>query len=177
MNSASDASSKPRRARQPERVILFFVSGQLFAVSAGAVREIRSTDSLAAGAIEIESSDLAKVRHVVERGHEIYFVLNACLHFNLPVTRPALVLILRQSRVAVLVDRIERMAEISAIYALPPAFEGDERYWYRGLAYLGDTVIPVINPEGFLKPEESQRLDLLASRALSQAELEGAVQE
>lgn len=177
MNPASDSNAKLRRARQPERVILFFVSGQLFAISAGAVREIRSTDSLAGGAIEIESGELSKVRHVVERGHEIYFVLNACLHFGLRVTRPALVLILRQSRVAVLVDRIERMAEISAIYALPPAFEGDERRWYRGLAYLEDTVIPVVNPEGFLKPEESHRLDLLASRALSENQLEGAVQE
>jgi chemotaxis signal transduction protein len=177
MNPASDLNAKPRRARHTERVILFFVSSQLFAISAAAVREIRSTDSLAGGAVEIESGELSKVRHVVERGHEIYFVVNACLHFGLPVTRPALVLILRQSRVAVLVDRIERMEEISAIYALPRAFEGDERRWYRGLAYLEDTVIPVLNPEGFLRPEESQRLDLLASRAFAQTELQGAVEE
>jgi chemotaxis signal transduction protein len=170
------SSAKSRRARHPERVILFFVSGQLFAISAEAVQEIRSTDSLAGAAIEIENPELPKVRHVAERARHIYYVVNACLHFNLPVARPALVLILRQMRVAVLVDRIERMAEISAVYALPPAFTGDERQWYRGLAYLDDTVVPVINPGGFLQSDDFQHLDRVAKSALAPSELQGDAQ-
>jgi chemotaxis signal transduction protein len=176
MTSASQPIAKPRRVRHPERVILFFVSGRLFAISAEAVQEIRSTDSFAGSAVEIESPQLPKVRHLVERGHHIYYVVNACLHFGLPVVRPALVLILRRMRVAVLVDRIERMAEISAIYALPLAFDGHERRWYRGLAYLDDMVIPVLDPAGFLQTADFQSLDSLAKRALAQTELEGAVQ-
>jgi len=176
MKTPVDSGVKTRRARHPEGVILFFVSNQMFAIAAEAVQEIRSTDSLAGAAIEIEGSDLPKVRHTIERGRHIYYVVNGCLHFGLPVTRPALVLILRQLRVVVLVDRIERMAEISAVYALPPAFAGEERRWYRGLAYLDDMVIPVIDPAGFLTAAEFQRLDRVARSALAQRELEGAVQ-
>lgn len=176
MNAAHESAAKPRRTRHPERAILFFVSNQMFAIAAEAVQEIRSTDSLAGAANEIENPELPKVRHTIERGRHTYYVVNACLHFGLPVTRPALVLILRQLRVVVLVDRIERMAEISAVYALPAAFAGDERRWYRGLAYLDDMVIPVIDPAGFLTAEEFQRLDRAAKAAAAQRELEGAVQ-
>lgn len=175
MKPASEPNATPRRARQPERVILFYVSNQIFAIAAEAVQEIRSTDSLAGSAIEIESPELAKVRHALERGHHTYYVVNACLHFHLPVTRPALVLILQQLRVAVLVDRIDRMAEISAVYALPEAFTGDERGWYRGLAYLDDTVIPVIDPAGFLSPEDLACLDRSRRAAVTPSELERAV--
>jgi len=162
---------KPRRTRDPERVILFFVSNHLFAIRAEAVQEIRSTDSLAGAAIEIGNPGLPKVRHAIERGHQTYYVVNACLQFHLPVTRPALALILRQLRVAVLVDRIDRMAEISAVYALPEAFAGDERRWYRGLAYLDDTVIPVIDPEGFLSSEDLACLDQSRDAATAPGEL------
>jgi chemotaxis signal transduction protein len=176
MKSSNEANAKPRRSRHPERVILFFVSSQMFAIAADAVQEIRSTDSLAGAANEIENPGLPKVRHTVERGRHTYYVVNACLHFGLTVTRPALVLILRQLRVVVLVDRIERMAEIPAVYPLPAAFAGDERHWYRGLAYLDDVVIPVIDPAGFLSADEVQRLDRAAKAAAPHRELEGAVQ-
>jgi len=176
MSKASESVAKPRRARHPERVILFFVSNQMFAIAAEAVQEIRSTDSLAGAAVEIESPEFPKVRHTIERGRHTYYVINGCVHFELRVTRPTLVLILRQFRAVVLVDRIDRMAEISGVYALPPAFEGDERRWYRGLAYLDDTVIPVIDPAGFLSGAEFQQLDRAAKAAAAHRELEGAVQ-
>jgi hypothetical protein len=92
------------------------------------------------------------------------------MHFGLDVTRPTLVLMLRQLRTAVLVDRIERMAEISALHPLPRAFIGDERNWYRGLAYLDDLVIPVIRPAGFLAAEEFERLDQAWKTAEEQRE-------
>lgn len=170
--SSSSAASKafPRRVRRPETVVLFAVANQMFAIAADAVQEIRSTDSLGGSAIEIDQIEIGKVRHTVERGGRTYFVVNAGMHFGLPVTRPMLVLILRRSRVAVLIDRIERMAEISAVYPLPLAFSGDERRWYRGLAHLDDLVIPVIDPEGFLTDEELRALDLASQGSQGQSE-------
>jgi chemotaxis signal transduction protein len=79
-------------------------------------------------------------------------------------------------RIAVLVDRIERMAEIAAIHPLPHAFSGRERVWYRGLAYLDDQVIPVMNPKGFLTAEEFQQLDRTVGAGVARHEMEGAVQ-
>ena len=175
MRPTAEHGARSERPQRPETVILFFVGRQIFAIAADSVQEIRSTDSLAGAAIEINRPELPKVRHTIERSRRAYYVVNAAVHFNLPVTRPALVLILRNLRAAVLVDRIERMAEISAVYSLPQAFAGEERRWYRGLAYLDDVVIPVINPGGFLAQEDFQRLDRAASAAASQREMEGAV--
>jgi chemotaxis signal transduction protein len=156
---ATTDGAKPRRAQHSEAVILFCIANQTFAIAADAVQEIRSTDSLGGTAIEIEQADLPKVRHLIERARRTYYVVSGCAHFGLRVTRPTLVLILRQIRAAVLVDSIERMADVSKIHALPRAFEGEERKWYRGLTYLEDRVIPVIHPGGFLTAEEFARLD------------------
>jgi hypothetical protein len=152
-------SPRVRKPRAAETAILFTVSRQLFAIAAEAVQEIRSTDAIAGAAAEFELAAVAKVRHTIEHNRRRYYVVNACAHFHLRVTRPTLVLILRQLRTAVLVDRIERMTELDAVYDLPLAFSGDERHWYRGLAYLNDHVIPVINPRGFLTPDQFRLLD------------------
>jgi len=167
---------KPRRSRRPEAVILFWVANQMFAIAADAVQEIRSTDSLAGAANELERSELPKVRHTLQWGRRTCYVVNAGMHFGLPITRPALVLILRQMRAALLVDRIDRMTEIAAVYPLPHAFTGQERRWYRGLAYLDDSVIPVVEPSGFLTAEEFARLDRVAEGSGSPREMEGMVQ-
>jgi hypothetical protein len=164
--SSPESGEKPRRGRHPETVVLFWVANQMFAVSADSVLEIRSTDSLAGAANEIANPELPKVRHTIDRSGRTYYVVNAGMHFSLPVTRPALVLILRRFRAAVLVDRIDRMAEIPAVYPLPVAFTGDERRWYRGLAYLDDSVIPVVEPTGFLTPQDFRRLDCAHQQAL-----------
>jgi chemotaxis signal transduction protein len=171
-HSSSKAAS--RRAHHPETIVLFVVANQMFAIAADAVQEIRSTDSLSGSATEFDQIEVGKVRHIVERGRRTYFVVNAGMHFGLPVTRPTLVLILRKLRVAVLIDRIERMTEISAVHPLPLAFAGDERHWYRGLANMDDLIIPVIDPRGFLTGEEFRVLDLAAQASVSQRELEGA---
>lgn len=176
MKSADARGTPARRLRRPETMVLFLVAHQMFAIPANSVQEIRSTDSLAGVANEIEEQELHKVRHTIERGRRTYYVVNAGMHFGLPVTRPTLVLILRQLRTAVLVDRIERMADISSVHPLPLAFTGEERRWYRCLAYVDDLVIPVVRPGGFLTAEEFQRLDRAAKAAASQREMEGAVQ-
>jgi chemotaxis signal transduction protein len=176
MKSALERGTRSRRLRRPETVVLFLVANQMFAIAADSVQEIRSTDSLAGAANEIEQPELPKVRHTIERGSRTYYVVNAGMHFGLPVTRPTLVLILRQLRTAVLIDRIERMTETSSLYPLPLAFTGEERRWYRGLTYVDDLVIPVVQPAGFLTPEDFRRLDRAGEAGASQHDMEGAVQ-
>ena len=166
----------PRRghSRHPEQMIFFEISRQGFAIAAEAVKEIRSTDSLAGAAVELENFEIPKVRHMVERGRRAYYVVNGCEHFHLPLSRPSLALVLRQFRVALLVDSVERIAEIPAVYALPLAFCGEERIWYRGLAYVEDRITPVIQPCGFLSREQLEYLDHLAPRRDAQ-HAEGAL--
>ncbi len=175
MRPAAERGTLSRRLRKPETVVLFVVARQTFAIAAGAVQEIRSTDSLAGAATEIKQPQVPKVTHYFERGRHIHYLVNGTKHFGLPVSRPTLVLILRQRRAAVLVDRIERMTEISSLHALPLAFTGDERRWYRCLAYVDDAVIPVVDPGGFLTAAEVEALDTAMRAVEAQRELEGAV--
>lgn len=167
----------PKRARpvETEQILLFTVANQIFAVAAHAVQEIRSTDSLAGAASEIETSHISWVHHTIRRGQRTYYVVNAASHFGLPITRPTLLLIMRGSRTAVLIDRIERMAVISRIYQLPKVFAGAEQKWYRGLAYADDRIVPVIEPAAFLSAEDIEHLDGSAQSVLSQREVEGPV--
>jgi chemotaxis signal transduction protein len=176
MKIATQDAPRPRKLLAAEPAILFAVSRQTFAIAADAVQEIRSTDSIAGAASEFECPEVPKVRHTFERAHRQYYVVNGCAHFRLRVTRPTLVLILRQLRVAVLVDRIERMTELSGVFDLPLAFSGDERLWYRGLAYLDDHVIPVVDPRGFLTAEEFHRIEGVPV-PLAASELEGAASQ
>ena len=163
MKIAAQELTRSSGRGKSEPIILFSLGRQLLAIAADAVQEIRSTDSIAGSATEISPSAVPKVRHMFERENRQYFLVNACAHFRLPVTRPTLVLILRQIRVAVLIDRIDRMAEIGAIFALPRFLTGEETIWYRGLAYLSDRVIPVVDPRGFLTAAEFEVLDRTAA--------------
>ena len=177
MKIAQQDAPRPRKSRASEPAILFTISRQLFAIAADAVQEIRSTDSIAGAATDFELAAVPKVRHTFERSHRQYFVVNACTHFGLRVSRPTLVLILRQLRVAVLVDKIERMTELPAVFELPLAFAGDERRWYRGLAYLNDHVVPVVDPRGFLTASEFHLLDEASHAVATPAEWEGAASQ
>jgi chemotaxis signal transduction protein len=176
MSAADERKDKAARHRKPEAVILFWVANQMFAIAAESVQEIRSTDGLADAANEIDQQLVPKVRHVLEWGRRTCYVVNAGAHFGLPITRPTLVLILRRMRIAVLVDRIDRMTEIPAVYSLPQAFAGKERRWYRGLAYIDDSVIPVVEPSGFLSADEISVLDRAVKPSAPQSEMEGAAQ-
>ena len=146
-------------ALRTEQIILFRVSGQLFAVSSASVQEVRSVDSLAGSAAEITAPGLKKVRHIVRRSDKSLFVVNGALHFGLPVTSGLLVFVLRRTRTALLIDGIEKMTSMTRLQALPLAFCHEEREWYRGLTALDQTVVPVVKPEGFLSPEELALLD------------------
>lgn len=135
-------------------MIVFVVGGFRFAIAAGAVKEIRSMDGLQAFTLGGISARIAKLRYTLERGGTTYFVVDAGQHFQLLPSRPARVLILRHSSTAVLVDSTDRIMEISALHALPPAFTHEERIWYRGLAVVNGDVVPVVNHNAFLNKAE-----------------------
>jgi chemotaxis signal transduction protein len=147
-----------------EQIILFRASSQVFAISSTSVQEVRSVDSLAGAAVEVNEPALAKVRHAIRRGDRYLFVVNAPLHFGLRPTPAALIFLLRKSRIALLVDGIEKMTTMTRLQALPGAFCNEERTWYRGLTVLDQNVIPVVNPSGFLTTEELSLLDVVTSR-------------
>jgi len=153
------AAGAPRPAARGEQVILFRIGPQIFAVSANEVQEIRSTDNMAAAAAEVPTPELRMVRYVITRGHRKLYVVHGAALFGLPSAPASLVLVLRNSRAALLVEAVESMTRISRLMALPQAFCGRERAWYRGLTVLGDAVVPVLNPGGLLSADELARLD------------------
>ena len=146
-------------AARTEQIILFRVSGQLFAISSASVQEVRGIDTLSAVAKDISHPDFRKVRHFVRRGENSVYVVNAAMHFGLPPAPPVLVFVLRRTRTALLIDGIEKMTSMSRLQALPQAFCHEERGWYRGLTALDQTVVPVVKPDGFLTPEDLFVLD------------------
>ncbi len=158
--------------RRSEAVILFAVASTTFAISAAAVEEIRSAAGLRPLACDAAHGSLAKVRHSLRRGRKDFLVVDAAAHFHTPLAPPTRLLMLRNSRVAVAVESIDRMSEIHALYPLPAAFRGDERRWYRGLALVAGRIVPVVDPEVFLT--RAQQMVVLASAAASH-ELTGAV--
>ncbi|MGB6483776.1 MAG: chemotaxis protein CheW [Candidatus Acidiferrales bacterium] len=160
------APSEPRPGRRSSRsepVILFSIAGQMFAINANAIQEIRTTDSISAAASEVSASGIAKVRHRLRRGHKTFHVVNGCVHFGLATSRPAQVVVLRNHRIAVLVDSIDRMETMTFLMALPPGFCGPERLWYRGITLVAENVVPVVSPSGFLTEQELAQLDAAAA--------------
>ena len=146
-----------------EQIILFRVSGQVFAISSASVQEVRGIDTLNAVAKEISHPSLPKVKQFVRRGEYSVYVVNAAMHFGLSPAPPALVFVLRGARTALLIDGIEKMTSMSRLQALPQAFCHEERTWYRGLTALDQTVVPVVKPDGFLTSEELFILDTFLS--------------
>jgi chemotaxis signal transduction protein len=173
MRLAAPAKASPVRS---EQIILFRISGQLFALSSASVQEVRGVDSLWGAATEISAPGLSKVRHVVRRGDKSLFIVNGALHFGLPPSPGTLVFVLRKTGTALLVDRIEKMTTMTRLQALPQSFCHEERNWYRGLTALDQTVIPVVHPEGLLSCEEVALLEeTLASMEINnKAAAEGA---
>jgi chemotaxis signal transduction protein len=174
MRLATPQKAHPMRT---EQIILFRASSQIFAISSASVQEVRSVDSLAGAAVDVNEPNLVKVRHAIRRGDRNLYVVNAPLHFGLRPTPSALIFLLRKSRIAVLVDGIEKMTSMTRLQALPGVFCHGERSWYRGLTVLDQNVIPVVNPAGFLTAEEISLLDALTANQNSTAVISGAQSE
>jgi len=147
---------RPQAAR--EDVIVFTVGGYRFAIAAAAVKEIRGLENLHEFNLGGISGQIAKLKHTLERDGKTYFVVDAACHFQLPESHPTRVMVLRNTHAGVLVDSTDRIMEISALLALPQAFRHEERVWYRGLALLNGSVVPVVNHNAFLDRAELEIL-------------------
>src|SRR4030081_3830505 len=156
MRLATPVKASPAKT---EQIILFRVSGQLFAISSASVQEVRSADSMSGGAADINAPGLRKVRHVLRRGDRSLFIVNGAMHFGLHAAAGVLLFVLRKTRTALLIDGIDKITAMTRLQALPLSFCHEERQWYRGLTALDQTVVPVVHPEGFLSPEELALLD------------------
>lgn len=156
MRLAAPVKANPAKT---EQIILFRVSGQLFAISSASVQEVRSADSMSGAASELNAPGIRKVRHVVRRGDKSLFIVNGAMHFGLHPSAGPLLFVLRKTRTALLIDGIEKMTTMTRLQALPLSFCHEERGWYRGLTALDQTVVPVVHPEGFLTQEELALLD------------------
>jgi chemotaxis signal transduction protein len=154
-----------------EDVILFSIADMTFAIAAGSVDEIRNRDGLSPFRASF-AANLTKVTNTLVREkkdpHKTYFVVNGESHFGLSGAKLGRVMVLRGSVTAVLVDNIDRMAQISAVHALPHAFNGRERDWYRGLAICDGRVVPVIREDAFLSKGELSTLSAHHSAAMAQ---------
>lgn len=157
--ASSERRAVVRRASRSEAVIAFSISGQLFAISAHAVQEIRTTDSVGAGSVEISVPGVPKVRHYLTGARGTIYIVAGWQHFGLTTSRPAQVILLRGNRVGVLVDSIDRMEMMRILMNLPAGFCGPERTWYRGVTMLGEGVVPVVSSSGFLSVQEIAELD------------------
>lgn len=173
MRLAAPAKASPAKT---EQIILFRVSGQLFAISSASVQEVRSADSMSGAASDINAPGIRKVRHVVRRGDRSLFIVNGAMHFGLHPSAGPLLFVLRKTRTALLIDGIEKMTTMTRLQSLPLSFCHEERTWYRGLTALDQTVVPVVRPEGFLTVEEQTLLDAVLPpvETSSGEELEGA---
>ncbi|MDP9266736.1 MAG: chemotaxis protein CheW [Acidobacteriota bacterium] len=141
-------------AGKREAVILFAVGGYTLAIAAHAVEEIRNTGGLKPLPAGTATARLAKFKGTLERDRKRYFVVDSNLHFRLFPSKASRLLVLRGSAAAVLVDHTDRIIEIGAVHALPRAFQGEERQWYRGLAMIDERVVPVVDPAAFMSKAE-----------------------
>ena len=142
--------SRKHAIRHGEAVILFAVGAYTFAAPAQEVDEIRDLHGLQSVSSATSHTSVSKVKSIFERGTKTYYVVDASQHFRLPPSTPTRLMVLRSSPVAVLVDSIDRMAEIERTLPLPMAFSGEERKWYRALALVNGRVVPVVNVPPFL---------------------------
>lgn len=140
-----------------EDVILFDVGEMRFAIAARDVDEIRNTDGMTARQFGMDPR-IAKVRSTISRlkGHaqQTFYVVNSAQHYHVKHAAPTRLLVLRDHPVALLADSIDRMMQVTTLLAVPQAFQGAERQWYRGLAVMNGKVIPMVDPASFLGREE-----------------------
>ena len=153
-----------------EDVIIFHVGEMRFAIAAQDVEEIRGVEGLVARQFGIDPR-IAKVKATLTRpsasGDRTYYVVDSAKHFGVPSAAPTRLLIMRGHPVAVLADSVDRMMQVSDLHALPYAFQGAERRWYRGLAVMDGKVIPMLEPGSFLFADELQLLTNGKAEAVS----------
>ena len=162
------------KTRRSEAVILFSVASQKLAIAAQEVEEIRNIEGLRPLHQGLGPGKVSKVKQVLERDEKIYFVVDSNQHLRMLSSRSARLLLMRDAALAVSVDAIDRMAEVTVLHPLPRAFRGEERNWYRGLVLIGEDVVPVLNPASLLSKAELSALETVLSKNESVATMKGA---
>ncbi len=155
--------------RHGQSVILFAVGEQTFAAAASDVDEIRDLHGLIPVGDATRNTSVAKVKFFLERNHRRYYVVDAGLHFRGLKSVPTRLVVLREHPIAVLVDSIDRMTEISTLHSIPKSFCGQERDWYSGLALLNEKVVPVVKMPAFLTMADQAIAKSIASRISREA--------
>jgi len=135
-------------------VVMFRLAGYQFLIASAEVEEIR----------DLHSASLPAAIAARGSGRQIP-VIAADQVFGLPPAKLEQLLVLKVHRVAVAIGRIEGMAELREIVALPPAFHGQERSWYRGLGMVRQQIMPVVNAGVF-----AERAGALSPEAAATAE-------
>lgn len=148
-----------------EPVILFNAGEHTFAAPASDVEEIRDLQGLHAVDSVTERTSVSKVKATLERAKKTYYVVDASEHFGQSGAKPSRLIVLRDHPIGVLVDSIDRMAEIRNKMPLPRAFQGRERQWYSGLTLVGESVVPVVNMTAFLTVAEQAMAKAIVGRA------------
>lgn len=141
-----------------EDVIAFEVGGYRLAIAASVVKEIRGMDGLQPFTLGGITAKIGKLKYTLERNGTTHFVIDAAQHFQLPASQASRVLVLRNAPIGVLVDSTDRIMEISSLHAVPRPFMHEERIWYRGLAVVNNTVVPVVNHHALLNRAELEIL-------------------
>lgn len=113
-------------------MIVFRVGPYRLAIPAAALKEIRDGSGL--GAEEFGCAEIVPMY----------------AWFGLALAEQGHLLLLREEPVALRVDQVEQMVEIHSVLPLPQIFQGVERHWFRGLALVSGTVVPILDPAGFL---------------------------
>jgi len=164
-------SRRKHRSPQSHPVILFVVAECTFAILATAVAEIQSVEHMKP--LEAQFFRFGKVHHTLTREGRRYWVVDTNIHFGLLPTHSSRLLLLAETPVAVKVDSIVRMAEMTKLVPLPHSFLGDERNWYLGLTVMGGKVIPVVNPASFLSHLDMNSLEASSPLHSTTAETAG----
>jgi chemotaxis signal transduction protein len=156
------------RTRHTEAAILFAVGPYKFAISASEVDEIRDMHGLTLVSLKNAPLAVRKIRFMLRRERKSYHVVDASMHFRLKASDPSRVMVLRGGLVALTADSIDRMTEITAIASLPRAFQGEETKWFRGVAVIGNAVVPVVNSKTVLtNPEVELARAVLAAEGVT----------
>jgi chemotaxis signal transduction protein len=164
-------SRRKHQVAETHPVILFVVGENTFAISASAVAEIQSLQEMK----PLHAFRFGKVHHTITRDGSRYWVVDANIHFGLLPTESSRLLMLAESPVALKVDAIVRMAEMTKLLPLPLSFQGDERNWYLGLMVMNSAVVPVVNPSSFLSHFDMNALEAAVPAQVREAEPLGAM--
>jgi chemotaxis signal transduction protein len=150
--------ANPPHSRRGEPVVIFRLGSHRFLIASDEVEEIR----------DLRPGNLPSTIATRGNGRQIP-VIAADQIFGVPSARLEQVLVLKIRRVAVAIGRIEGMAELREIVALPQAFHGQERSWYRGLGLVRRQIMPVVNAAIFVESARALSTDPVATAERTQA--------